>query len=80
MMHDVPVIIAKQSGVREVLPRALCVDFWDVKEMANKMCSVLAYPTLAHSIVTHCQEELKNIRWENTARIVQDIYHNVLRR
>lgn len=80
MMHEVPVIIAKQSGVREVLPRALCVDFWDVKEMANKICSVLAYPTLAQSIVSHCQEELQSIRWENTARVVQEIYHQVIRR
>lgn len=80
MMHDVPVIIAKQSGVREVLPRALCVDFWDVKEMANKICSVLAYPALSDAIVSHCQEELQHIRWENTARIVQDIYRKVLRR
>jgi glycosyltransferase involved in cell wall biosynthesis len=44
--NDVPVLISKQSGVAEVLTHALKVDFWDIKEMANKILAVLRYPPL----------------------------------
>lgn len=78
MMSDVPVIIAKQSGVREVIPRAPYVDFWDVREMANKICAVLSYPALSNMIVANCAQELKNIRWENTASIIHAVYSQLV--
>ena len=74
MVFDVPVIITRQSGVSEVLTNALIVDFWDVHEMANKICALLTSPTLANEVVEGCQEELKNIRWENAAAQLNKIY------
>ena len=44
MAYDVPVLISRQSGVAEVVRNAIKVDFWDVREMANKICALLAYP------------------------------------
>lgn len=77
MNFDVPVIIARQSGVSEVLPKALRVNFWDVHEMANKICAVLSYPTLAKEVVKNCQEALKDIKWENNAEILINVYRQV---
>jgi glycosyltransferase involved in cell wall biosynthesis len=37
MIYDVPVLMSRQSGVSEVIRNALKVDFWDVREMANKI-------------------------------------------
>jgi glycosyltransferase involved in cell wall biosynthesis len=74
MTSDVPVLISRQSGVSEVLHGALKVDFWDVKEMANKICAILSYPVLAAEVVKRCQEDLKNIKWENAAQHLNDIY------
>ena len=74
MVFDVPVIITRQSGVSEVLTNALVVDFWDVNEMANKICALLTSPTLASEVVDACKEELKNIRWENAAAQLNKLY------
>ena len=80
MLYYVPVLMSRQSGVSEVINNALKVDFWDVREMANKICAVLRYPRLAAEMVRNCREELKNIRWENAATQLNKIYHSVCRR
>jgi glycosyltransferase involved in cell wall biosynthesis len=74
MLYDVPVLISKQSGVSEVVRNALKVDFWDVREMANKICAILRYPSLAKEMVKNCREELKNIKWDNAAAQLRAIY------
>jgi glycosyltransferase involved in cell wall biosynthesis len=78
MTSDVPVLISRQSGVSEVLHGALKVDFWDVKEMANKICAILSYPVLAAEVVKRCQQDLKNIKWENAAQHLNEIYSQTL--
>ena len=77
MLYDVPVLLSRQSGVSEVLQHALKADFWDTREMADKICAVLRYPCLAAELVKNCREEMKSIRWENTADQLLVIYHNV---
>lgn len=78
MSYDVPVLISRQSGVAEVVRNAIKVDFWNVNEMANKICAILAYPVLAREVVKNCREELKTIRWENAANRLNDIYARVM--
>jgi glycosyltransferase involved in cell wall biosynthesis len=74
MTSDVPVLISRQSGVSEVLNGALKVDYWDVNDMANKICAVLNYPILAEEVVKRCQQDLKHIKWENAAVHLNEIY------
>ncbi len=74
MAYDVPVLISRQSGVAEVVHNAIKVDFWDVREMANKICAMLSYPPLAAEVVKNCREELKSIRWENAADRLNAVY------
>jgi glycogen(starch) synthase len=76
MVYDVPVIISKQSGVSEILRHALKVDFWDVKEMANKIIAILKHPALSDEIVERSREEVRNIRWENAAEKIVTIYQS----
>jgi glycogen(starch) synthase len=78
MLYDVPVIISKQSGVSEVLRHALKVDFWDVKEISNKIIAVLKYPTLSAEIVERSREEVKTIRWENAAVKIVNVYQSFM--
>jgi len=79
MLYDVPVLMSRQSGVSEVIKNALKVDFWDVRDMANKICAVLRYPRLAQEMVKNCREELKHIKWENAAEQLNTIYDDVCR-
>lgn len=77
MLYDVPVLLSRQSGVSEVLHHALKADFWDTRDMADKMCAVLQHPALAQEIVQNCREEMKTIRWENAAEQLLSIYESV---
>ena len=78
MACDVPVLVSRQSGVVEVLRNAIRVDFWDVREMANKICALLHYPILAAEEVRNCREELKDIRWENAAVKLRAAYDRLI--
>lgn len=77
MLYDVPVLLSKQSGVSEILEHALKADFWDTRDMADKICAVLRYPCLAQELVKNCREEMKSIRWENAADQLLEIYRSV---
>ncbi len=75
--YDTPVLLSKQSGVAEVLKNSLKVDFWDVHEMANKICAVLTYPQLGATIAEKSREELKNMSWLKTAHTLNGLYSKV---
>lgn len=77
MLYDVPVLVSKQSGVSEILKHALKADFWDVRDMADKICAVLNHKALADDLVKNCREEMKDIRWGNAADQLLQIYSQV---
>lgn len=78
MMSDVPVIISKQSGVSEILKHALKVDFWDIDEMADAIYGMLNYKALPKMFKKHGKEEVINLRWENSAYKVKEVYKQLL--
>jgi glycosyltransferase involved in cell wall biosynthesis len=78
MLYDVPVIITRQSGVSEVLHHALTVDFWDVDELANKICAALTYDALTREMVEQSREELKAITWDRAAQEIEGVYKRVI--
>jgi glycogen synthase len=72
---DVPVILSNQSGVSEVMPHAIKVDFWDVKALAAAICSVLKYESLSHVLRQNSKKHIKQLTWEKAARDVKALYH-----
>ena len=78
VLYDVPVLLSRQSGVSEILKNALKVDFWDIRDMANKICAALTYPPLAAEMVKNCREELKSITWDRAAEGIVAAYNTVL--
>ncbi|MBQ9537555.1 MAG: glycosyltransferase family 4 protein [Desulfovibrionaceae bacterium] len=78
MLYDVPVLLSRQSGVSEILHHALKADFWDTRDMADKICAVLQHPALASEIVQNCREEMKTIRWENAAEQLLTVYEDLV--
>lgn len=74
MLYDVPVLLSRQSGVSEILHHALKADFWDTRDMADKICAVLQHKALAAEVVQNCREEMKTIRWENAAEQLLAVY------
>jgi glycosyltransferase involved in cell wall biosynthesis len=78
MQSNVPVIISKQSGVAEILTHAVKTDFWDIDAMADAIYGILNYPALAKMIIRNGKEEVIQLKWDNSARHVKDIYHRVI--
>jgi glycosyltransferase involved in cell wall biosynthesis len=74
----VPVLISKQSGIAELLVNALKVDFWDIREMANKIVAVLKYPPLQQTLQKNSFSEVSKFRWENSAARIKNIYERIL--
>lgn len=78
MQSNVPVIISKQSGVAEILTHAVKTDFWDIDAMADAIYGILNYPALSNMFIKNGKEEVIRLKWDNSARHVQDIYSRVI--
>ncbi|MGC9344509.1 MAG: glycosyltransferase family 4 protein [Bacteroidales bacterium] len=78
MQSNVPTIISYQSGVSEVLTHALKIDFWDIDAMADAIYAILNYPALPDMFKQYGKEEVENMKWENSAFKVNEVYHSVL--
>jgi glycosyltransferase involved in cell wall biosynthesis len=74
----IPVILSKQSGVREVLSRALQVDFWDHDRLADQMLAALRLPGLSGQLVKEGWEQLQTLSWEKSGQKVIDTYRKIL--
>lgn len=79
MRSNVPVIISKQSGVAEVLDYAIKVDYWDVDAMADAIYGLISYPQLSEMSAEKGLEEVTNLKWENAAVQIAEVYRSVVR-
>ena len=73
----VPVILSNQSGVSEVMPHAIKVDFWDVKALAGAICSVLRYESLSHVLRQNSKQHIQHLTWNKAARNVKALYNEL---
>jgi len=78
MRSNVPVVISKQSGVAEVLRHALKVDFWDIDALADSIYGILHYDGLRKMFVSYGRSEVDNLKWENAASKVLQVYKKAL--
>lgn len=74
IQSNVPVIISHQSGVSEILQHAIKIDFWDIDAMADAIYGILNYPGLSKYFRKYGKSEVDNLKWENTAVKIRDIY------
>jgi glycosyltransferase involved in cell wall biosynthesis len=79
MQSNVPVIISKQSGVSEILQHAIKVDFWDTYAMADAIYGILKYDGLPKMFKKHAREEVDNLKWEQAAEKVKEVYLSVIK-
>ncbi len=71
---DVPCVISRQSGVREVLPNALNADFWDTDKFANYIYGLLNYEGIREDMVNKTRQDLAKLSWDDAARDVIELY------
>jgi glycosyltransferase involved in cell wall biosynthesis len=75
----VPVILSKQSGISEVMPHAIKVDFWKTDMLAAAICSVLRYESLSKVLRQNSQQHLSKLTWDHVADHVNATYHDLIR-
>ncbi len=78
MRSSVPVIISKQSGVAEVLHHALKVDFWDIDAIADAIYGLCHYEGLSKMFKKYGKQEVENLKWEDAALKVIQVYNKIL--
>ncbi len=78
IVNGTPVLVSKQSGVKEAVSHMLTVDFWDTDEMANKILAVLNYDSLSLSMKQNSFEQVKSVNWGASAQKCVDVYKKVL--
>jgi glycosyltransferase involved in cell wall biosynthesis len=78
MALDVPVIVSRQSGVAEILQHALKVDFWDVRDMAEKILAVIRRPDLRKTLVESGREEVAQMSWDLRGQHLRDLYRELV--
>jgi glycosyltransferase involved in cell wall biosynthesis len=74
----IPIIISKQSGVREVLHRALQTDFWDHEKLADQMLAALRLPGLSRQLVEEGMDQLQQLSWDRSAAKVIETYQKYI--
>lgn len=74
----VPVIISKQSGVAEVMPHAIQLDFWDVDSLANAICSVLKHKSLSQTLRKKSKKSLQLLTWHVASKKIKTLYHELV--
>ncbi|HET9485898.1 MAG TPA: glycosyltransferase [Chryseosolibacter sp.] len=73
----VPVILSKQAGVGEVMNHAIKVDFWDCEALAEAICNVLRYRSLANTLRENGSREVKSITWNKAAKKITNLYYEL---
>jgi len=75
--RNTPVIISKHTGVSEVLPSAIAIDFWDVQKMSDTIVQLLGDTQYRNSVVQNHKTELQRVTWEAAAKKLDAIYRSV---
>jgi len=65
--YGTPVLVSKQSGVAEVLRNALTVNFWDTRELANKITAVMQNDALRNELHAGVYQEFQKLTWDDSA-------------
>lgn len=78
LSYNVPAVIAKQSGVSEVLRHTLIADFWDTESMADKILALLDHCALRKTSLAHTRDDLNAITWDKTAEKIINIYKKII--
>ncbi len=78
--HGIPVIVSKQSGVKEVLKGALVADFWDIDDLSNKILSLLCHPSLSEDAVQIGLGDLREATWKKSVNKIIKVYQRGLKK
>jgi glycosyltransferase involved in cell wall biosynthesis len=69
-----PVILDRAAGVNEVARDVLLVDFWDVRQMADRIVAALTFPNLRRVLTQRGLAALDRWTWEAAGARILELY------
>lgn len=75
-----PVVVSKQSGVAEVLPSAVQIDFWDIEKMVSEISLLIKDKDLSNHKVQSQLEDISQVTWSTAASKVRNIYQRLFQK
>ena len=80
MAHKAPVVSSNATCLPEISgDAALYFDPKDIKDMAEKIDSVISDESLRKDLIQKGQRQLKKYSWEKTAQETLDVYNSILK-
>jgi glycogen(starch) synthase len=79
VQQGTPVIVSAQSGVKEVLPDALQVDFWDTRKTADMILDVLSRREASRELAERQALSLPHVTWDAAAEKLGALYQDLAR-
>lgn len=76
--RNTPVLVSKNTGVAEVLPSAIQVDFWDIHKMTAEIVRLIRSDSDSAKQVEAQFEDLKAATWGQTAQKMKSVYSRAL--
>ena len=73
-----PVIVSKTSGVAEVLPSAIKLDFWDSELMSKSVLSLINKSDHGRDLGEKVMKEAGAVTWDKAAAKIKDSYRQLL--
>lgn len=80
LQHRTPPIISKTSGISEVLQNCIKVDFWDTEKLADRIISLLSYPSMHQTMTENGYHEVMNRSWDTAVTKLVRLYKDVIRK
>lgn len=71
----IPIILSKNSGVKEVLKNVFLIDFWDTRELSNKLIGLLRYKPLSQEMSVNVLRDSLGARWLDSAKQINMILY-----
>ena len=78
VQRNTPVIISQTSGVKEVLPGALVVDFWDIELMTKHILKLIQDKEYYDQVLNRQLQDIAHVTWEKSAEKVKAVYRRIL--
>lgn len=77
-LERTPVVVSKTSGVSEVLPHAVPIDFWDVHKMRDAIVDLISDPATHAQHVAAGLNHANALTWDKAAREIDQVYRRVV--
>ena len=69
-----PVIVSRGAGVSELARDVLEVDFWDIKQVADRIIAALDHATLRETLTTRSRASMSGWSWNQAGERIAGLY------